>query len=86
MKILSQEEELISKLNSNLHFLSDFTTGKIGKIVYDAMLHIQNTPGGTVEHAISYINYMADMLSSELDDYQEANVQETFVCIDDLPF
>jgi|688.fasta_scaffold1146028_2 hypothetical protein len=78
---MEKSSELIVKLNYDLGFLftyvNDDSISSVGHVVYDALLHMQNTPGATVEDACNYIRHVSDNVHVE---YQNHEVY------DDLPF
>lgn len=86
---MEKQTTLVQQLDYYLGSLLDYQfyegSTSPGQVVYDALLHMQNTPGTTVEETIGYIKHVSDTFFKKLEDDQLAQ-QEAKHYEDDLPF
>lgn len=83
-----EKQEQLKKLNADLHFIMHHGLNmEAAEIVYDALLHMQNTPGASIQEALDYISFKTESLEEQYWwHYVQEQEQSHAQFEDNLPF
>jgi len=76
-------ETLINDIKLHVNHLAHYASHKTGDVIMNVLLFMQNTPGATVEQAVSHLTYEVDMALEEVD--WQMNLANSSMD-DELPF
>ena len=83
-----ERQEQLKKLKADLHFLMHHGLNmEPAEAFYDALLHMQNTPGASIAEALDYISFKAESLEEQYWwHYVQEEEQRQAQFEDNLPF
>lgn len=83
-----EKQEELKQLNADLHFITKHGLDmEPAEIIYDALLHMQNTPGATVQEALNYISFKTQSLEDQYWwNYEQQHKPDRLQYENDLPF